>query len=86
MCASKTSEPNKSLESWIWDAAYSIRSSSNGGTNKEKTVRQWFMGHAFIESVLYLPENHFDTPLTSSSSSTGTNPRPAREGLMARCQ
>jgi type I restriction enzyme M protein len=28
-------------------------------SNKEKTVRQWFVDHDLIESVLYLPENLF---------------------------
>jgi type I restriction enzyme M protein len=85
-------EKDKSLESWIWDAACSIRGakdapkykdyilpliftkrlcdvfddelnriaaevgSRNAGTSKEKTVRQWFVDHDLIESVLYLPE------------------------------
>src|SRR5690606_5549327 len=35
------------------------RGSGNAGTNKEKTVRQWFVDHDLIESVLYLPENLF---------------------------
>lgn len=32
------------------------RGSGNAGTNKEKTVRQWFVDHDLIETVLYLPE------------------------------
>ena len=35
------------------------RGSGNAGSNKEKTVRQWFVDHDLIESVLYLPENLF---------------------------
>ncbi len=35
------------------------RGSGNAGTNKEKTVRQWFVDNDLIESVLYLPENLF---------------------------
>lgn len=39
------------------------RRSGNADTNKEKTVRQWFVDHDLIESVLYLPENLFyNTP------------------------
>ncbi|MEZ5327524.1 MAG: hypothetical protein R3F19_20935 [Verrucomicrobiales bacterium] len=52
----KTAPKSKFLESWIWDAACSIRGSGNAGTNKEKTVRQWFVDHDLVESVLYLPE------------------------------
>ena len=37
--------------------AAASRGSGNAGTNKEKTVRQWFVDHDLIESVLYLPEN-----------------------------
>ena len=39
------------------------RGSGNVVTNKEKTVRQWFVDQDLIESVLYLPENLFyNTP------------------------
>ena len=32
---------------------------SRGSGKKEKTVRQWFVDHDLVESVLYLPENLF---------------------------
>ena len=35
MRASKTSEPNKSLESWIWDAACSIRGAKDAPKYKD---------------------------------------------------
>ena len=43
----------------VWDTGAASRGSGNAGNNKEKTVRQWFVDHDFIESVLYLPENLF---------------------------
>jgi len=41
------------------DTGAASRGSGNAGSNKEKTVRQWFVDHDIIESVLYLPENLF---------------------------
>jgi len=43
----------------VLDTGAASRGSGNVGTNKEKTVRQWFVDHDLIESVLYLPENLF---------------------------
>ncbi|MDZ7751857.1 MAG: class I SAM-dependent DNA methyltransferase [Gammaproteobacteria bacterium] len=43
----------------VLDTGAASRGSGNTGTNKEKTVRQWFVDHDLIESVLYLPENLF---------------------------
>jgi type I restriction enzyme M protein len=43
----------------VLDTGAASRGSGNAGTNKEKTVRQWFVNHDLIESVLYLPENLF---------------------------
>ncbi|GJL83261.1 MAG: DNA methyltransferase [marine bacterium B5-7] len=43
----------------VLDTGAASRGSGNAGTNKEKTVRQWFIDHDLIESVLYLPENLF---------------------------
>ncbi len=43
----------------VLDTGAVSRGSGNAGTNKEKTVRQWFVDHDFVESVLYLPENLF---------------------------
>ncbi len=43
----------------VLDTGAASRGSGNAGTNKEKTVRQWFVDNDFIESVLYLPENLF---------------------------
>jgi hypothetical protein len=43
----------------VWDTGAVSRGSGNAGTNKEKTVRQWFVDQDLIESVLYLPENLF---------------------------
>ena len=43
----------------VLDTGAASRGSGNAGTNKEKTVRQWFVDRDFIESVLYLPENLF---------------------------
>jgi type I restriction enzyme M protein len=38
----------------VIDTGAASRGSGNAGTNKEKTVRQWFVDHDLIESVLYL--------------------------------
>ena len=47
----------------VLDTGTASRGSGNAGTNKEKTVRQWFVDQDLIESVLYLPENLFyNTP------------------------
>lgn len=43
----------------VLDTGAASRGSGNAGTNKEKTVRQWFVDHDLIESILYLPENLF---------------------------
>ena len=43
----------------ILDTGAASRGSGNAGTNKEKTVRQWFVDRDLVESVLYLPENLF---------------------------
>jgi type I restriction enzyme M protein len=43
----------------VLDTGAASRGSGNAGTNKEKIVRQWFVDHDIIESVLYLPENLF---------------------------
>lgn len=43
----------------VLDTGAVSRGSGNAGTNKEKTVRQWFVDNDLIESVLYLPENLF---------------------------
>ena len=43
----------------VLDTGAVSRGSGNAGTNKEKTVRQWFVDHDLIDSVLYLPENLF---------------------------
>ena len=43
----------------VLDTGATSRGSGNVGTNKEKTVRQWFVDNDLIESVLYLPENLF---------------------------
>ena len=43
----------------VLDTGAASRGSGNAGTNKEKTVRQWFLENDLIESVLYLPENLF---------------------------
>ena len=43
----------------VWDTGAASRGSGNAGTNKEKTVRQWFVDNDYVESVLYLPENLF---------------------------
>ena len=43
----------------VLDTGGASRGSGNAGTNKEKTVRQWFVDNDIVESVLYLPENLF---------------------------
>ncbi len=43
----------------VLDTGAASRGSGTAGTNKEKTVRRWFVDHDRIESVLYLPENLF---------------------------
>jgi type I restriction enzyme M protein len=43
----------------VLDTGAASRGSGNAGTNKEKTVRQWFVDRDLVESVLYLPENLF---------------------------
>ncbi len=43
----------------VLDTGAVSRGSGNTGTNKEKIVRQWFVDHDLIESVLYLPDNLF---------------------------
>ena len=43
----------------VLDTGAASRGSGNAGTDKEKTVRQWFVDHDLIDSVLYLPENLF---------------------------
>jgi len=43
----------------VLDTGAASRGSGNAGTNKEKSVRQWFVDRDLIESVLYLPENLF---------------------------
>ena len=43
----------------VLDTGAASRGSGNAGINKEKTIRQWFVDHDLIESVLYLPENLF---------------------------
>jgi len=43
----------------VLDTGAASRGSGNAGTNKEKSVRQWFVEQDIVESVLYLPENLF---------------------------
>lgn len=43
----------------VLDTGAASRGSGNANTNKEKTVRQWFVDHDVIEGVIYLPENLF---------------------------
>ena len=43
----------------VLDTGAASRGSGNAGTNKEKSVRKWFVDNDIIESVLYLPENLF---------------------------
>jgi len=47
----------------VLDTGAASRGSGNAGTSKERTIRQWFVDHDLIESVLYLPGNLFyNTP------------------------
>ncbi|MCR9279331.1 MAG: type I restriction-modification system subunit M [Pseudomonadaceae bacterium] len=50
---------DKARAAVVLDTGAASRGSGNAGTNKEKTVRQWFVDNDLIESVLYLPENLF---------------------------
>ncbi len=50
---------DKGCAAVVLDTGAASRGSGNAGTNKEKTVRQWFVDNDLIESVLYLPENLF---------------------------
>ena len=50
---------DKGAAAVVLDTGAASRGSGNVGTNKEKSVRQWFVDHDLIESVLYLPENLF---------------------------
>ncbi len=43
----------------VLDTGAASRGSGNAGTNKEKSVRHWFVDHDLIEALLYLPENLF---------------------------
>lgn len=43
----------------VLDTGAASRGSGNAGSNKEKTVRRWFVDNDLIEAVLYLPENLF---------------------------
>ena len=43
----------------VIDTGAASRGSGNAGTNKEKTVRQWFVDHDLIESVLYLSPSRY---------------------------
>jgi type I restriction enzyme M protein len=43
----------------VLDTGAASRGSGNAGTNKEKSVRKWFVDCDLIENVLYLPENLF---------------------------
>ncbi|MBF0586299.1 SAM-dependent DNA methyltransferase [Prosthecochloris sp. N3] len=43
----------------VLDTGAASRGSGNAGTNKEKSVRKWFVDNDIVESVLYLPENLF---------------------------
>jgi len=43
----------------VLDTGAVSRGSGNAGTNKERNIRQWFVDHDLVESVLYLPENLF---------------------------
>ena len=43
----------------VLDTGAASRGSGNAGANKERNIRQWFVDHDMIESVLYLPENLF---------------------------
>ena len=55
----KSSSQQAGRAAVVLDTGAVSRGSGNAGTNKEKTVRQWFVDHDLIESVLYLPENLF---------------------------
>jgi hypothetical protein len=55
----------------VIDTGAASRGSGNAGTNKEKTVRQWFVDHDLIESVLY--GYHFH----SRAASGHTSPAPS---------
>lgn len=57
--APSTSSGQAGRAAIVLDTGAASRGSGNAGINKEKTVRQWFVDHDFIESVLYLPENLF---------------------------
>jgi len=50
---------NKGRAAVVLDTGAASRGSGNAGTNKEKTVRQWFVDNDLIDAVLYLPENLF---------------------------
>ncbi len=56
---SRSSNQQAGRAAVVLDTGAASRGSGNAGTNKEKTVRQWFVDHDLIESVLYLPENLF---------------------------
>ncbi|MCO5185368.1 MAG: type I restriction-modification system subunit M [Anaerolineae bacterium] len=43
----------------VLDTGAASRGSGNAHTNKEKTVRQWFVEQDVVEGVIYLPENLF---------------------------
>ena len=43
----------------VLDTGAASRGSGNAHTNKEKTVRQWFVDQDVVEGVIYLPENLF---------------------------
>jgi hypothetical protein len=65
LSAQATAQVFRATEAQPWRGQAAIaagaasRGSGNAGTNKEKSVRQWFVDHDLIESVLYLPENLF---------------------------
>lgn len=48
-------EKDKSFESCIWDAAYSIRGAKDAPKYKEKIVHQWFVDHDLFRIHLYEP-------------------------------
>lgn len=43
----------------VLDTGAASRGSGNAQTNKEKSVRKWFVDHDLVEGVIYLPENLF---------------------------
>jgi type I restriction enzyme M protein len=43
----------------VLDTGAASRGSGNQGTDKEKTVRKWFVDNDLIEGVIYLPDNLF---------------------------